>query len=107
VSREKKIYNYLTKVNYSSSLKSPKEPKADNTFRNYLTGLIEGEGTIIVPNTEKSDKGKINYPSIQIVFHLKDLPLALLIQNNLGVGSLQRKKGVNAYILYINDQKVI
>jgi len=26
--------------------------------------------------------------SIQIVFHLKDLPLALLIQKELGVGSL-------------------
>jgi Cytochrome C and Quinol oxidase polypeptide I/LAGLIDADG endonuclease len=102
-----KSYNYLTKANYSSSLKFPKEPEIENKFQNYLTGLIEGDGTIIVPKTERSEKGKINYPSIQIVFHLKDLPLALLIQKNLGVGSLQRKKGVNAYILYINDQKGI
>ena len=36
----------------------------------------------------RSPKGKLNYPSIQIVFHLKDLPLALLIQKELGVGSL-------------------
>jgi LAGLIDADG DNA endonuclease family protein len=80
---------------------------SSNEFINYLTGLIEGDGTIIVPKTERSSKGKINYPSIQIVFHLKDLPLALLIQKNLGYGSLQRKKGVNAYVLYINDQKGI
>jgi hypothetical protein len=80
-------------------------------FLSYLTGLIEGDGTIIVPKTERSSKGKLNYPSIQIVFHLKDFPLALLIQKNLGYGSLIRKKGnsyaANAYILYINDQKGI
>ena len=72
-------------------------------FSYYLTGLIEGDGTIIVPKTLRSPKGKLNYPSIQIVFHLKDLPLALLIQKELGVGSLSRKKGVNAYILTINS----
>src|SRR3984893_16493039 len=78
-------------------------------FISYLTGLIEGDGTIIVPKTERSYKGKLNYPSIQIVFHLKDFPLALLIQKNLGYGSLIRKKGLNAYILYIGgaDQKGI
>ena len=76
-------------------------------FISYLTGLIEGDGTIIVPNTERSSKGKLNYPSIQIVFHLKDLPLALLIQKELGYGSLIRKKGLNAYVLSINDQKGI
>lgn len=61
-------------------------------FMSYLSGLIEGDGTIIVPKTERSSKGKVNYPSIQIVFHLKDLPLALLIQKNLGTGSIMRIK---------------
>lgn len=83
-------------------------PSSNNNYKfiSYLTGLIEGDGTIIVPKTERSSKGKLNYPSIQIVFHLKDIPLALLIQKNLG-GSLIRKKGVNAYVLYINNQKEI
>ena len=76
-------------------------------FISYLTGLIEGDGTIIVPKFERSPKGKLNYPSIQIVFNLKDLPLALLIQKNLGFGSLIRKKGSNAYVLSINDKKGI
>ena len=79
----------------------------NNKFISYLTGLVEGDGTIIVPKTERSSKGKLNYPSIQIVFHLKDLPLALLIQKNLCSGSLIRKKGLNAYVLHINDQKGI
>ena len=76
-------------------------------FINYLCGLIEGEATIIVPKYERSSKGKLNYPSIQIVFHLKDFPLAQLIQKNLGFGSLIRKKGVNAYTLYINNSEGI
>jgi hypothetical protein len=49
-------------------------------FSFYLTGLIEGDGTIVVPKTERSIKGRLNYPSVQIVFHFKDLPLALIIQ---------------------------
>jgi len=72
-------------------------------FSSYLTGLIEGNGSIIVPQTERSAKGIINYPSIQIVFHLKDLPLALMIQTKIKNGSIARKKGVNAYILTINN----
>ena len=72
-------------------------------FENYFTGLIEGDGTIFVPKTEYSDKGKKNYPAIQIAFHLKEFPLAMLIQKNLGTGSLNRKKGVNAYTLTINS----
>ena len=78
-----------------------------HNFTNYLCGLIEGDGTIIVPKHERSSKGKLNYPSIQIVFHLKDFPLALLIQKNLGYGSLIRKKGVNAYVLYVNNNEGI
>lgn len=72
-------------------------------FSSYFTGLIEGDGTIITPYNLRNPKGKLNYPAIQIVFHLKDLPLALIIQKELGVGSLSRKKGVNAYILTINS----
>jgi hypothetical protein len=76
---------------------------SNSKFGTYLTGLIEGDGTIIVPKTERSVKGKINYPSIQIIFHLKDLPLALMIQKELKNGSISRKKGINAYILSINS----
>jgi len=72
-------------------------------FSYYLTGLIEGDGSIITPKTERSVKGRINYPSIQIVFNLKDLPLALMIQKEIKNGSLSRKKGVNAYVLTINN----
>jgi hypothetical protein len=76
-------------------------------FSYYLTGLIEGNGTIVTPKNLRSSKGKWNYPSIQIVFNLKDLPLALLIQKQLNAGSISRKKGLNAYVLSINSFKDI
>jgi hypothetical protein len=76
-------------------------------FSYYLAGLIEGDGSIITPKTLRSPKGKLNYPSIQITFHLKDLPLALLIQKELGLGSLCRKKGIDAYVLTINSYEGI
>jgi LAGLIDADG DNA endonuclease family protein len=74
-------------------------------FSSYLTGLIEGDGTIVVPKMKRSIKGVLNYASVQIVFHLKDLPLALVIQKVLGEGSIARKKGLNAYVLTINSYK--
>lgn len=77
----------------------------NDDFFFYLTGLIEGDGTIIVPQTERSIKGKINYPSIQIAFDLRDFPLALIIQQKLGFGSISRTKGSNAYRFTINNYK--
>lgn len=75
----------------------------NNNLAYYLAGLIEGDGTIIVPTTERSTKGKMNYPSIQITFDSRDLPLALIIQKELGNGSLSKTKGVSAYRLTINN----
>jgi len=72
-------------------------------FFYYLTGLIEGDGTIIVPKNERNPKGKLNYPSIQIAFDLRDFPLALIIQQKLGFGSISKTKGVNCYRLTINN----
>ena len=94
-----------TKYTVSSSLLTEHKDFNNLPFSSYLAGLIEGDGTIVVPKTERSPKGILNYASVQIVFHLKDLPLALMIQKVLGEGSLARKKGVNAYILTINSYK--
>ena len=74
----------------------------------YLAGLIEADGTIIVPKTERSPKGRLNYPSIQIVFDSRDMPLAVMIQATLGQGSLsKKKKGANAYVLTFNSKESI
>ena len=69
----------------------------------YLAGLIEGDGTIIVPTSIRSDKGYLNYPSIQISFNSKDYPLSCKISEALGTGSICKKRNSNAYVLTINS----
>nr|YP_009690421.1 LAGLIDADG homing endonuclease [Schizopora paradoxa]QEG57201.1 LAGLIDADG homing endonuclease [Schizopora paradoxa] len=71
----------------------------------YLAGLVEGDGTIVVPKTERSAKGRLNYPSIQIVFQLKDFPLCQMIQKQLGYGSINKKKQSAAYVFTINSNE--
>ena len=57
----------------------------------YLACLIEGDGTIVVPTTERSMKGKLNYPSIQIAFAAKDYPLAEVLRLIIGHGSISKR----------------
>nr|QKJ80188.1 hypothetical protein [Hypsizygus marmoreus] len=72
----------------------------------YLAGLIEGDGTIIVPKIERSFKtGKLTYASIQIAFHAKDLPLAVMLLKLIGEGSINKRKATAAYILSLNSRK--
>lgn len=111
-------YNFTSQINNLVSINKtstdnryfnlPENPNYNNinsssNFAHYITGLIEGDGSIVVPKTKRSEKGKLNYPSIQITFNLKDVPLALIIQKCLGHGSLSKKKGVSAYVLTINN----
>ena len=69
----------------------------------YLAGLIEGDGTIVVPSTKRSSKGKLNYPSIQIVFQAKDFPLVTVPCRIIGHGSICKKKQSAAYIYTLNN----
>lgn len=52
----------------------------------YLAGLIEGDGTFYVPLNLKR-------PTISIVFHKNDKPLAIYLKNLLNMGNLYEKKG--------------
>ena len=68
---------------------------------------LEGDGTIIVPAqaTERSQKGKLNYPSIQIVFQSKDFPLVTKICETLGHGSIHKVTKSAAYVYTINSNE--
>lgn len=74
----------------------------------YLAGLIEGDGTIYVPETKRCIKtNRILYPSIEISFHKKDLSLAENIRNYLNFGYVLKITNKNSYKLHINNKEAI
>lgn len=52
-----------TKYTISSSLLAEHKDFNNLPFSSYLAGLIEGDGRIVVPKTERSPKGVLNYPA--------------------------------------------
>lgn len=76
-------------------------------FGSYLAGLIESNGCIVVPKSFRSPKGKIYYPSIQVVFNIKDYPLAAMIKLIIGHGSIQKYEDRGACVLVINNAQGI
>ena len=62
-----------------------------------------------MPKTERSPKGRNpDYPSIQIVFNLDELPLAEFIKKELGHGSIKiLKKAKVAYLLLNSKEWVL
>ena len=67
----------------------------------YVAGLIEGDGSIKVPESLRSSTGKKRYPSIAITFSKKDLPLAQVIAKCLG-GKVKAIPG-NWYVLSVQN----
>ena len=61
-------------------------PKDNSQLGYYLAGLIESDGSIIVPSYQSS----VYTPKISIVFNSKDKPLALHLIKTLGYGSIQK-----------------
>lgn len=108
---ETSVNNYKNATSYFSSYKDETNNVSSNINKSrlshYLAGLIEADGTIIIPKSERSPKGRLYYPSIQILFERCDMSLGLMIQNILGHGSLSRKKGANAYVLTFNSKESI
>jgi hypothetical protein len=87
-------FNYHTNLNISQS----------NKLGYYLAGLIEGDGYIFIPNNVRDDKNRLICPSIQLVFHSKDIPLAFILQSKIGHGTINKKKGKKAYIYTITNK---
>ena len=85
----------LSSQSYSSTL--------DGQLGHYLAGLIEGDGTIIVPTKDKTPGGKNTHPIIRIVFTLPDLPLAQKLQQVLGCGFIQKPKQGNYYLFEVQN----
>ena len=72
-----------------------------------MAGLIEGDGSIIVPKTIRNQKGKMLYPRIKITFVKKDAPLALKIIEVIRGGTIEYPKDSNYLNLLFQDIKSI
>ncbi|CAO3683411.1 unnamed protein product [Rhizopus stolonifer] len=89
---------------YSTILSSKNYPSlSDGQLGHYLAGLIEGDGTIVVPTKDKTPAGKNTHPVIRIVFTLPDLPLAQKLQQVLGCGFIQKPKQGNYYLFEVQN----
>jgi LAGLIDADG endonuclease len=64
-----------------------------NMLGYYLAGLIEGDGSIIVPKTIRNQKGKLLYPKVKITFVEKDSLLANKIKEIFNAGTIERTQG--------------
>jgi hypothetical protein len=85
------------------SLKSDlPRPRLNGQLGPYLAGLIEGDGTIIVPSSLKK-----NTPSINISFHINDKVFAEFLVNLLGYGTIQPEPTANAVRLCIRNKSGI
>jgi hypothetical protein len=73
--------------------------KEDTQLGYYLAGLIEADGSIIIPK----NNSKIT-PTISISFNIQDKPLALCIKNRLGYGFLENIEIKNAVRLVIRGR---
>lgn len=74
-----------------------------NMLGHYLAGLIEGDGSIIVPARNRNKKGKLLYPKVKITFVDKDAPLAIKLQEVFGAGTLEYPKNTRYLNLLFQD----
>jgi len=97
------LRDYTPELIFGFSLIGMASSPFNHKLSSYLAGLIEGDGSIFVPSKLRDSKNRLIYPSIQISFHSKDLPLVLILQKILRCGSISKKKGLNNYIYTITD----
>jgi len=79
----------------------------ESKLGDYLAGIIEGDGSIIVPTQLRNEQGKLKYPIIKIVFDSNALPLARKLVEILGNGRLNKPNNGNYYVLQIQDLSTI
>lgn len=82
-------------------------PQRVNDKGSYLAGLIEGDGSICVPENKRDKNGKLKHAHVEIVFDIKDLVLATYLKSQIGGYMVKKetscrltiKKAESLYIL--------
>lgn len=100
------IWLFFLKVDTSKKTnKSSLRPEqhSNKHLGGYLAGLLEGDGSIIVPKTVRNQKGKLLYPIVKFAFVKKDEPLAVKIKETLGGGTIVHAKNNGHIDLLFQD----
>jgi hypothetical protein len=89
-------------VNFSGGTVQPQGEEYINftdqeQLGHYLAGLIEGDGSIVVPEEAQSNKKR--YPYYKIAFHINNLSWAEKLREVLGHGTISYPKDKNYAIL--------
>lgn len=74
----------------------------NKNFKSYFAGLLEGDGSFIVPKTRRDSKGRLRYAKIKIAFAIKDKPLADVLLSHFG-GNYETHK--NYFVWVISTKK--
>ena len=94
-----KLYNYNNSINYNKlyiiNIKRDISLYNKDKLGPYLSGLIEGNGTIWVP--EYNNKLK---PLINIIFHIINKPLADYLCNILNIGKVYDRSNKGKYCIW-------
>jgi hypothetical protein len=86
--------NYYKHLHLFRGLRKFSSFNPDRQLYYYLAGLIEGDGCFYVPKTLKTEGGKTNTASIEVVFALKDAPSAEFLKKSIG-GNVYKRKDKN------------
>lgn len=97
----------LNKTFFSSFCLHHSSSNNSKLLGHYLAGLIEGDGSIIVPKTIINQKGKLLYPVIKITFVKKDELLAKKIKEIINGGTLVYSKNSQYLNLLFQDLNLI
>lgn len=77
----------------------------NKNLKSYLAGLIEGNGSFIVPGIQRDHKGRVRYAKIKIAFHITDKPLFSRLKKHFG-GCFELYKNYGVWIINKNENLI-
>lgn len=73
----------------------------NKNFRSYFAGLLEGDGSFVVPSKQRDSKNRLRYVAIKVAFVKKDEPLVKLLKSYYG-GFLEEYDNANYIVWWIS-----
>ena len=78
----------------------------NENFKPYLAGLLEGDGSFVVPSIMRDSKNRLRYVKIRVAFVKKDKPLAKILKSYYG-GYFEENDGENFIVWNITKKDQI